>query len=453
MYIRYDSAILRTVQPPSSPLVQGEPLYEAFYGFREQPFALSTDPRFLFLSASHRRAHDELLTGLRRREGLLLMTGETGTGKTTLCRALIDALGHRTFSALILNPYMSDAEVLRVILRDFGLVSRDEIRRGALAKADMPQLLDTLEGFLRSLLPLQSYAIVIIDEAQSLAPVVLDQIRMLGSLEQDGQRLLQIMLVGQPALAETIKSESLRALNERITRRTNLTPLAPAEVDEYIRHRMSVAGARDTVAFAPDAVALIADLSRGLPRRVNLLCDRTLEEGRVAGASALDTDMVRRAARAIAGGTEPTPAVPVGPVATVGPVERVERVERVGAADEPIADFELPPVDPGVLFTFGQEPEAPRRGRVVMVVGVVLLVLAAVIGAGGYAWTIASRKDVLPVLPARPTLDVGGPPLLMLEPTDAELVAAFRAIAAAQRLAAQPAPPLETPAPGAPPQN
>ena len=123
---------------PSTSAPSEQQLYEAFYGLREAPFALSSDPRFLYLSSSHRQAYDELLTGLRRREGLLVLTGETGTGKTTLCHAVVNTLGPRTFSALILNPYMSDAEVLRLVLRDFGLVSRDEIRKGALAKADMP---------------------------------------------------------------------------------------------------------------------------------------------------------------------------------------------------------------------------------------------------------------------------------------------------------------------------
>src|SRR5262245_15475771 len=197
-----------------------EPLYEAFYGLREHPFALSTDPRFIFWSAAHRRAFDDLLVGLRRREGVLLLTGDTGTGKTTLCRAVIDALGHRTFSALILNPYMSDAEVLRTILREFGLVTREDIRKGAFENADVPQLLDTLESFLRSLVPLNSYAVVIIDEAQSLSARVLDQIRVLGSLEQDGRRLLQIVLVGQPSLIETLRSDSMRALADRVSRRT-----------------------------------------------------------------------------------------------------------------------------------------------------------------------------------------------------------------------------------------
>ena len=230
------------MQPPTVPADLGQPLYEVFYGLREQPFGLTTDPRFLYLSASHRQAFDDLLLGLRRREGLLVLTGEIGTGKTTLCRAVIDALGQRTFAALILNPYMSDSEVLRVILREFGLVSRDEIRQGAFAGADMAQLLDTLEGFLRSLISLNSYAVVMVDEAQNLPARVLDQIRMLGSLEQDGQRLLQIVLVGQPALLTLLETEALRATNDRVSRRIALTALQAAEVDGYIRLRLAIAG-------------------------------------------------------------------------------------------------------------------------------------------------------------------------------------------------------------------
>ncbi|MBP6715890.1 MAG: AAA family ATPase, partial [Acidobacteria bacterium] len=289
------------MQPPPSPDSLNEPLYEAFYGLREQPFSLTTDPRFLYLSAAHRQAFDELLTGLRRREGILLLTGDTGTGKTTLCRAVIDALGHRAFSALILNPYMTDAEVLRTIVRDFGLVTRDDIRKGAFDHADVPQLLDTLEAFLRSLVPLNSYAVVIIDEAQSLSPKVLDQIRVLGSMELDGKRLLQIVLVGQPALIETLRADSMRALADRISRRTALGALPTRDVDAYIRHRLTIAGGKEAVRFDSDAVVRVADLSDGLPRRINLLCDRALELGRVEGVTTISAAIVARAAKAIAG--------------------------------------------------------------------------------------------------------------------------------------------------------
>ncbi len=289
------------MQPPPSRESFDEPLYEAFYGLREQPFSLTTDPRFLYLSQQHRRAFDELLTGLRRHEGLLLLTGDTGTGKTTLCRAVIDALGHRTFSALILNPYMTDAEVLRTILREFGLVTREDIRKGAFEHADVPQLLDTLDSFLRSLVPLNSYAVVIIDEAQSLSAKVLDQIRVLGSLEQDGRRLLQIVLVGQPSLIDTLRGDTMRALADRVSRRTALEPLSPPEVAAYVEHRLQIAGGRDAVKFDADALARLADLSDGLPRRINLLCDRALELGRVAGVTTIGAPLITQAAKSISG--------------------------------------------------------------------------------------------------------------------------------------------------------
>jgi general secretion pathway protein A len=330
------------VQPPPSPDSLNEPLYEAFYGLREQPFTLTTDPRFLYLSPGHRQAFDELLTGLRRHEGILLLTGDTGTGKTTLCRAVIDALGHRSFAALILNPYMSDIEVLRTILRDFGLVTREDIRKGAFDHADAPQLLDTLEAFLRSLVALNSYAVVIIDEAQSLSPKVLDQIRVLGSIEQDGRRLLQIVLVGQPALIETLRADSMRALADRVSRRTSLGPLPERDVDAYIRHRLTIAGGKDAVTFDAEALARITDLSDGLPRRINLLCDRALELGRVAGVTTITAPLVSRAAKAIAGIVSTPPESPAHAPRAAAPrpaaPRAIEPASELGNLDEPAAN-------------------------------------------------------------------------------------------------------------------
>jgi type II secretory pathway predicted ATPase ExeA len=420
------------VQPPDSPLAPDEPLYETFFGLREQPFALTTDPRFLFMSDAHRRAYEELLTGLRRREGILLLTGDTGMGKTTLCRAVIDALGHRTFSALILNPYMSDAEVLRVILRDFGLVSRDEIRKGAFAKADMPQLLDTLEGFLKSLPPLNSYAVVIIDEAQSLPPKVLDQIRVLGGYEQDGQRLLQIILVGQPQLLQTLRSDAMQALDARVTRRAVLGALSPAEVDAYIQHRLTVAGGRDTVGFPVESVNAIAELTRGVPRRINLLCDRALEEGRVAGTNLISVAMVHRAAKAAAGLADASSsgAAPDAHIGHAAPVRQAHRPRHSPEA-EPLhlkLDLDKHDLDTGLDhgLTFDEAPGEPipeaqppksRRGWWVAIL--IVLVLA---GAGAYyAWsTMQSVPATVPDLPAAPAPSVRLPgPVWM--PTDDEV--------------------------------
>lgn len=352
------------MQPPPSPESFNEPLYEAFYGLREQPFSLTTDPRFLYLSQQHRRAFDELLTGLRRHEGLLLLTGDTGTGKTTLCRAVIDALGHRTFAALILNPYMNDAEVLRTILREFGLVTREDIRKGAFEHADVPQLLDTLDSFLRSLVPLNSYAVVIIDEAQSLSPKVLDQIRVLGSMEQDGRRLLQIVLVGQPSLIDALRSDSMRALADRVSRRTALEPLTPTDVTAYVAHRLQIAGGKGAVKFDADAMARIADLSDGLPRRINLLCDRALELGRIAGVTTIGAPLIAQAAKAIAGGKlDPILRPPSAP-----PPPRLDPPELHVAplradAGAFISDLDLPDID---LAAIGDVPRADVELRLIM---------------------------------------------------------------------------------------
>ena len=386
----------RTVQPPPSPDSLNEPLYEAFYGLREQPFSLTTDPRFLYLSAGHRQAFDELLTGLRRHEGLLVLTGDTGTGKTTLCRAVIDALGHRSFSALILNPYMTDAEVLRTILRDFGLVTREDIRKGAFAHADVPQLLDTLEEFLRSLVPLNSYAVVIIDEAQSLSARVLDQIRVLGSMELDGRRLIEIVLVGQPALIETLRSDAMRALADRVSRRISLGPLPERDLEAYIRHRLAIAGGRDAVTFDTDAIARIANLSDGLPRRINLLCDRALEFGRVAGVTTITAALISRAAKAIAGASlPPLDVAPAPPPAAIAGLESIEPAALPRGPNAPISDelfkeLDLPSDE--LDHTFDRELSLimdvpPKTSGVWFWVG--LLVLAA---AGAAAMYFAVRN-------------------------------------------------------------
>ena len=424
------------MQPLPSLDALADPIYEVFYGLKEQPFAITTDPRFFYQSFSHQRAFTELQTGLRRREGLLLLTGETGTGKTTLCRAVVESLGNRTFAALVLNPYMAGAEIFRVILRDFGLVSHEELRRGALASADTPRLLDMLEGFLTSLLPLGAHAVVIVDEAQSLSGQVLDQIRMLTALEHNGQRLAQIVLCGQPALLNTLKAEPVFALNERITRRVALAPLSPEEVDAYIQHRLAVAGGSDAVRFPPESTKVIAELSRGVPRRINVLCDRALQEGRVEGAMTIGTDLVKRAAKALAGVYE-KPGVLVAPSAPRTPAA-VERAAAPVAPPAPIVEVPAAtpePVHPLAEINFRSEaaevpreagrdnraaaiPNAPptplfdpiresQRPRPRMKLLGLVVSAAAVVVLGGYGWfarDVLATDAGLPELPAAPPL-------------------------------------------------
>jgi len=402
------------VQPPSTPGASDQPLYEAFYGLREQPFALTTDPRFLFMGDAHRRAYEELLTGLRRREGLMVLTGDTGMGKTTLCRAVINALGPRTFSALILNPYMSDAEVLRVILRDFGLVTREEIRNGAFAKADVPQLLDTLEGFLKSLIDLNSFAVVIIDEAQSLSAKVLDQIRVLGGIESEGRRLLQIILVGQPDLLTTIRSDAMKALDDRVSRRAVLGPLPPSDVDDYIQHRLTVAGGKDTIEFTAESVNLVAELTRGVPRRINLLCDRTLEAGRVEGTTVITPEIVQRAHQAAIGqaplvSTKP-PRPPAAAVETAAPVAVMapDRFDELALNLDEGLDVSTATSDDSPLM-FGQaDEEAPKRSRFWVTLLFAMILVAGTVGSY-IAWAFVNTETFVPVLPAPPARELGIP--------------------------------------------
>jgi len=426
------------VQPPASPKALADPIYETFYGLEDQPFAITTDPKFFYLSQSHQRAFSELLNGLRRREGMLLLTGETGTGKTTLCRAVLESLGSRTFSAMILNPYMSGAEVFRIILRDFGLVSHEDLRRGALATADVPQLMDTLEGFLKSLVPLNSHAVIVLDEAQSLSAQVLDQIRLLTALEQDNRRLVQVIFCGQPMLLTTLKQDGMQALNERITRRVTLAPLPGEDVDPYIQHRLAVAGGRSAVSFDPAAARMVGEMSHGLPRRINVLCDRALQEGRVEGAMVITPELVKRAARALAGVPEPAPARQVEPAPTSTPA---------ATATPPAKATVSPAVESSPTVTFGHVDEAEpagtgMRNRLLVIIGGLATVLA--LGYAYYAHELVSSAERLPPAPARPTLNVGSRPAPLPVPPDDPLHQTF---------AAPPppaAPPVPVPEPGQP---
>jgi general secretion pathway protein A len=367
------------VRPPATLEALSEPIYEAFFGLVEQPFAISTDPKFFFPGTGHHRAHEELLTGLQRREALFLVTGETGTGKTTLCRAALGALEHQTFFSILHNPHMLGTEMLRLIVRDFGLVSREELRQGAFATADASRLLEVIESFLRSVVPLGSHAVLVIDEAQNLSPAVLEEMRILTAFEHEGQQLLQIILCGQPRLLNTLKAETLTSLNERITRRVQLTPLDATEVDAYIRHRLGVAGAGDVVVFEAEASELVANLSRGLPRRVNVLCDRALQEGRIAGEGNITRKLVKRAARALAGAPRDT------------------------SGDEDGTAVESPFIDrPVGVSRFG----VWLRQHVLGIFGwfVCLLLAGGALGYGYYARSVLNQNPAVPEPPAVPGL-------------------------------------------------
>src|SRR5438874_8009569 len=246
-------------------------MYETYYGFAEKPFSLTPDPKYLYRSESHANAFELLQYAIRRREGFVVITGDIGTGKTTLCRALLEQLDRKTFTALLLNPFLSYEDLLRIILQDFGVVSRDEIRRGRLARITKQDLIDTLNEFLLSLQSLRAQALLIIDEAQNLPLQVLEQIRILSNLETEKDKLLQIVLVGQSNLKDLLRRADLRQLDQRVSIRFDLKPLTQDETSAYVQHRLSVAGGGAAVSFVPKALAAVHHYTGGIPRLINLL--------------------------------------------------------------------------------------------------------------------------------------------------------------------------------------
>jgi general secretion pathway protein A len=267
-------------------------MYEEFYGFVQPPFTLAPDPRFLYRSESHDEAITGLLQAIRRKEGFIVLAGDIGTGKTTLCRALLEQLDQTTFTSLVLNPFLSVEELLREILLDFGVVSRDAVRSGRIMSASTHELISTLHEFLLSLIAIGGSGVLIIDEAQHLTPEVLEQIRVISNLETNQSKLLQIVLVGQLNLLDVLSHAQMRQLDQRISLRALLKPLTRDEVNAYISHRLSVAGGTSTPTFEPAAIDRIHAYSGGVPRVINLLCDRALMAGAEAQAMTITPEFV-----------------------------------------------------------------------------------------------------------------------------------------------------------------
>jgi type II secretory pathway predicted ATPase ExeA/cell division septation protein DedD len=262
---------------------------------REKPFSLSSDPRFFFKNSSHGATFDGLLSAIKRRDGILALTGEVGTGKTTLCRAVIQSLDRKTFAAFVRDPFLSREDLLKILLVDFGVLSTDDMRSGRLHNATRTELSYALEAFLTSLLPLQAFVVVILDEAQNLPVQLLEELRILADLEK-GQKLLQLVLVGQPELEMRLARHEMRQLAQRLTLRCELSPLGAADVGPYVVHRLKIAGNGSTLPFSDAALELLHSVSGGIPRVVNLLCDRALARMARAGARSVEAEHIVGAA-------------------------------------------------------------------------------------------------------------------------------------------------------------
>ena len=271
-------------------------MYEDFYGFAQSPFSLTPDPRFLYRSESHDVALQQVWQAIRRKEGFIVLTGDIGTGKTTLCRTLLEQFDETTFTALVLNPFLSVEELLREVLLSFGVVSKDALKTGRLATASKHELVRTLHDFLLSLVPLHGSAVLIIDEAQHLSADVLEEIRVLSNLETNDQKLLQVVIVGQLNILDILKQPDLRQLHQRISIRCFLKPLTREEVEAYVTHRLWVARGSTSVTFTPKAFDLVHSISGGVPRMINLACDRALMVACQEQTSRIAEDHVVKAA-------------------------------------------------------------------------------------------------------------------------------------------------------------
>ncbi len=336
-------------------------MYTNFFGLSEKPFTITPDPRYLFMSTRHGEALAHLIYGVSESDGFIQLTGEVGTGKTTLIRSLFQQLPEKANIALILNPQLSAREFLASIANELGIEDTSESQ-------SLKALIDALTEHLLLQHASGIRTILVVDEAQLLAAEVLEQVRMLTNLETARQKLLQIILIGQPELRELLARNDLRQLAQRVTARYHLEPLTRDETSEYIDHRLKVAGAMSPL-FTANAKREVYQQSKGIPRLINVICDRSLLGAYVREQGNVDKKLVRQAAKEIKGVTEPN-ALPnwlapmlAGVAALVviaglwatlqsrpsapDPVAATIEASRVAAIDPPTTTVEAPPVDGG----------------------------------------------------------------------------------------------------------
>ena len=270
-------------------------MYKDFFGLKEKPFSVTSDPNFIFFSRVHKEAFTSLLYGIKERKGFLEITGEVGAGKTTLCRALLNQLDKNTKTAFLFNSTLPESQLLKAMLEDFGVPPSNKATKYALLKQ--------LNSFLLKELSLGNNVVLIIDEAQNMKPKVLEEIRMLSNLETEKEKLFQIILVGQPELKIRLDSPELSQLRQRIAVRFHITALEKDEVTGYIYHRLNVAGSNGDIKFADDAIVEIYRYSGGIPRLINLVCDRAMLLAYVMETKNVTLPMITQSIKEVEGNT------------------------------------------------------------------------------------------------------------------------------------------------------
>jgi general secretion pathway protein A len=271
-------------------------VYTAYFGLKREPFSIAPDPRFLYMSERHREALAHLLYGLDSGGGFVLLSGEIGAGKTTVCRCFLERMPKRCNVAYIFNPKLTVVELLQSVCSEFRIPLPANV-----GTATVKDYIDPLNDFLLKTHAVGQNNVLIIDEAQNLSIDVLEQLRLLTNLETNERKLLQIILIGQPELRDMLARPELEQLAQRVTARFHLDALSEAETVQYIRHRLTVAGMRGAVPFDSEARSRIHQLARGVPRRINLLCDRALLGAYSTGQARVNSDIVDRAAEEVFG--------------------------------------------------------------------------------------------------------------------------------------------------------
>jgi len=262
-------------------------MYEQFYGFREMPFNITPDPKFLFLAPSHQEALQHLRYGISEKKGFIVLVGEVGCGKTTICRKLLEEIDDRPVeTALILNPRLSETQLLKAILTELGIEKHRRSRQ---------ELLTQLNEHLLGLVADGKDIVLIIDESQNMSFEALEHVRLLSNLETNTQKLLQIILIGQPELKAKLQAEELRQLRQRVLVYYELKPLPLDEVSRYIQHRLTLAGGNGRPTFTDRAVRSIFNVSGGIPRIINNVCDKAILSAFIRSRDQVNWWDVRRA--------------------------------------------------------------------------------------------------------------------------------------------------------------
>jgi general secretion pathway protein A len=265
-------------------------MYQHYFGLSSSPFSIAPDPSYLFLSDKHREALAHLIYGVSDQGGFVVLTGEVGTGKTTICRCLLQQIPDNSDIAFIINPKQSVNQLLQSMFNDLSL----DFEKGATSK----ELIDQLNHYLLDAHARGRNTILIIDEAQNLSADVLEQLRLLTNLETNEKKLLQLVLLGQPELNDLLAKAELRQLSQRVTARYHLAPLSKAEVTEYIEHRLSIAGCRSEI-FPDSTIQQVYKYSCGIPRVINLICDRALLGTYATNSAQVSKQIVRNAVKEI----------------------------------------------------------------------------------------------------------------------------------------------------------